>query len=102
MEDWRELLPTAYLLTGSDAGARDLLVRTLARGPRVEDLVRVHLRRRLARDTTIAGTSGDPWWLSAEDVATAGRSAAALDGLSRTERTAAVLRWHDGLPADRV
>jgi hypothetical protein len=102
VEDWRELLPTAYLLTGSDAGARDLLVRTLVRGPRVEDLVRVHLRRRLARDTTIAGTSGDPWWLSAEDVATAGRTAAALDGLSRTERTAAVLRWHDGLPADRV
>ena len=102
VEDWRELLPTAYLLTGSDAGARDLLVRALARGPRLDDLVRVHLRRRLARDTAIDGTSGNRWWLSAEDVATAGRTAAALDGLSRIDRTAAALRWHEGLAEDRV
>ncbi|WP_131801737.1 hypothetical protein [Klenkia soli] len=102
MDDWRELLPTAYLLAGSDTGARDLLARGLARGGGLEGLVRAHLRRRLARDTSIAGTSGDPWWLSTDDVATAGRTAAALDGLPRADRTAAVLRWHEGLHADRV
>lgn len=100
--DWRELLPTAYLLTGSDTGARDLLARGLSRGGGLDGLVRAHLRRRLARDTSIAGTSGDPWWLSADDVAAAGRTAAALDALPRADRTAAVLRWHEGLPADRV
>lgn len=102
MDDWRALLPTAYLLTGSDAGARDLLARGLARGGGLDGLVRAHLRRRFGRDASIAGTSGDPWWLSPADVARARATAAALDELDRPARTAAVLRWHERLPADEV
>ncbi|SCX39576.1 hypothetical protein SAMN03159343_0703 [Klenkia marina] len=102
MDDWRTLLPTAYLLTGSDAGARDLLARGLAGGGGLDGLVRAHLRRRFGRDASIAGTSGDPWWLSPADVATARATAAALDDLDRPARTATVLRWHERLPAVEV
>ncbi len=102
VERWRELLPAAYLLTGSDAGARDLLVRALARGPLLEDLVRVHLRRRFAREAVLTGTSGQPWWISPADAEAAAQLAAALQLLSRAERTAVVLRWHEDLPVERV
>lgn len=102
MDDWRALLPTAYLLTGTDAGARDLLARGLARGGGLDGLVRAHLRRRFGRGTAIAGTSGDPWWLSPADVDRARATATALDDLDRPARTATVLRWHEQLPADEV
>jgi hypothetical protein len=102
VDDWRALLPTAYLLTGSDAGARDLLARGGARGGGLDGLVRAHLRRRFGRGTSITGTSEDPWWLSPADLATARATAAALDDLDRPERTAVVLRWHERLPADEV
>ncbi|MEI4272549.1 hypothetical protein TEK04_12530 [Klenkia sp. LSe6-5] len=90
-------LPTAYLLTGGDAAARDLLVRGELRGGGLPGLVRAHLGRRLVREAVLAGTSGDPWWLSPADVAAARELARALDRLTRAERTAVVLRWFEGL-----
>lgn len=110
VEQWRALLPTAYLLTGSDGAARELLARGLARpGPGEDDrsravtgLVRAHLRRRVRGEGTVTGTSATPWWSSPADVESARATAAALDRLTPAERTAVVLRRHEGLPADRV
>ncbi|SDF59681.1 hypothetical protein [Klenkia brasiliensis] len=101
-EDWRELLPTAFLLAGSDAGARDLLARGLARGGGVDGLVRAHLRRRVGRDVVLSGTSGTPWWVSPADAAAAAELAAALDALTRAERAAVVLHWFEDRPAAEV
>jgi hypothetical protein len=100
--DWRELLPTAFLLAGSDAGARDLLARGLARGGGVDGLVSAHLRRRVGREVVISGSSGSPWWVSPADAAAAAELSAGLAGLSRAERAAVVLRWFEDRPADDV
>ncbi len=110
VEQWRALLPTAYLLTGSDAAARELLARGLARpGPGEDDrsrvvagLVRAHLRRRVRGEGTVTGTSSAPWWSFPADAEAARRLSAALDRLSRAERTVVVLARHEGLPPDRV
>lgn len=101
-EDWRDLLPAAFLLTGSDTGARDLLARGLARGGGVDGLVRAHLRRRVGREGVLSGTPGTPWWVSPADAAAAAELAAALAPLSRAERAAVVLRWFEDRPAADV
>ncbi|WP_091557455.1 hypothetical protein [Klenkia taihuensis] len=101
-DDWRELLPTAFLLAGSDAGARDLLARALARGGGVDALVRAHLRRRVGREVVLSGSPGTPWWVSPADAAAAAELSAGLAGLTRAERAAVVLRWFEDRPADEV
>jgi len=101
-DDWRGLLPTAFLLAGSDAGARDLLARGLARGGGVDGLVRAHLRRRVGREVVLSGASGTPWWVSPADAAAAAELAAALAALTRAERAAVVLRWFEDRPAAEV
>ncbi|QNG37390.1 hypothetical protein F1C76_13065 [Geodermatophilaceae bacterium NBWT11] len=104
-EQWRALLPTAHLLTGSDAEARDLLLRGLAavrdgddRDAALRGLVRAHLRRRLRGSGTLVGTPTPPFWVSPADAASAARLAAALDRLTPAQRAAVVLRFHEGVP----
>ena len=108
---WRELLPTAYLLTGDQATARQLVVRTLARRrPRVTDretalraLVRTHRSRwQLTGRASIEGDAAVPWWSSPESTVAAHELADGLDLLDRDDRTAVVLRWFEDLPADQV
>ena len=108
---WRELLPTAYLLTGDQAAARQLVVRTLAgrrrtapdRARAVDALVRTHRRRRPGRGAgRITGDHPAPWWAAPADLAAARELSAHLDELGRDERTAVVLRWHEDRPADEV
>lgn len=101
---WRALLPTAFLLTGSDAEARDLLLRGLAAadGPDRDDalrgLLRAHLKRQLRGSGAVVGTPAAPFWVSPADAASAARLAAALDRLTPAQRAAVVLRFHEGLP----
>ncbi|MPQ97396.1 hypothetical protein GB931_05540 [Modestobacter sp. I12A-02628] len=113
VDQWRSLLPTAHLLTGTDAAARDLLARGLAaarRVPGTDDhdravagLVRAHLSRWQARrDGSITGAATGAWWVSPDDAEAARRTSAALDRLTAAERTAVVLHWYEGLPANRV
>ncbi|MCO7221485.1 hypothetical protein, partial [Klenkia sp. PcliD-1-E] len=99
---WRELLPTAFLLAGSDAGARDLLARGLVRGGGVDGVVRAHLRRRLGREVVLAGAAEPAWWVSPADAAAAAELSGALAGLTRAERAAVVLRWFEDRPAAEV
>ncbi|SDP32739.1 DNA-directed RNA polymerase specialized sigma subunit, sigma24 family [Klenkia soli] len=109
---WRDLLPTAYLLTGDQATARGLVVRTLARTRRADPgdrdaalaaLVATHRSRwRTTGRTTIQGDTPTPWWAAPEDVAAAHRLADELAALDRDERTAVVLRWSEDWPPDRV
>jgi hypothetical protein len=108
---WRELLPTAYLLTGDQATARQLVVRTLARRrPLVTDretalraLVRTHRSRwQLTGRADIEGDAAVPWWSSPESTVAAHELADGLDLLDRDDRTAVVLRWFEDLPADQV
>ena len=108
---WRELLPTAYLLTGDQAAARQLVVRTLARRrPPIADrrtaldaLVRAHRSRwRLTGRASIQGTPAVPWWSSPEAAAAAHQLADALDDLGRDDRTAVVLRWFEDLAPEQI
>jgi hypothetical protein len=114
---WRELLPTAYLLTGDRAAAEQLVVRTLARrrplrgttGPddahraAVDALVRTHRRRRLGAGAgRITGDEPTPWWADPAELTAAREVADRLDELGRDERTAVVLRWHAGWTPDAV
>ncbi len=116
-EQWRALLPTAYLLTGSDAAAGELLTRGLAAAGRLQGsgdrtsalagLVRAHLTRwRVRGDGSVRGASAGSapaaWWSPPAEAAAAAALAAALHRLDRCQRTAVVLRWHEGLPPDQV
>lgn len=120
---WRALFPTAYLLTGTDALAGDLVTRGLAAarpgwrslpadaGP-VElrtaalcGVVRAHLSRwrALVRgEGALTGTTVDAWWTSPADTEDARRLSAALDRLTPRQRTAVVLHCHEGLDVDGV
>ncbi|MCW2584135.1 MAG: hypothetical protein JWQ53_2925, partial [Klenkia sp.] len=101
---WRALLPTAYLLTGSDPEAHDLLLRGLAavrdgddRDAALRGLVRAHLRRRFRGSGAVVGTPAPPFWVSPADAASAAGLALALDRLTPAQRAAVVLRFHEGL-----
>lgn len=126
-QQWRALLPTAYLLTGSDGAAHELLSRGLVAARRSSDgdrdgdvnndgdsdsddrtralsgLVRAHLSRWTVRGHgTISGTSSTAWWSPPAEAEAAHRLATELDRLTPAERAAVVLRWYEGLPADQV
>ncbi|MPQ98882.1 hypothetical protein GB931_13315 [Modestobacter sp. I12A-02628] len=122
-EQRRPLLATAYLLTGADAPAADLVTRALVsarpvwrrlphdadagarRDAALTGLVRAHLGRwgRWSRGGgTVTGASAAPWWVAEADAEAAHRLLAALDRLEDRARTAVVLRHHEGLAAADV
>ncbi|WP_092806239.1 hypothetical protein [Klenkia marina] len=107
---WRELLPTAFLLTGDQVAAQHLVVRALSRGRPPTDhdtgvvaLVRVHRRRwSSACAGRITGELPAPWWAAPADLADARDLATRLDALDRDERTAVVLRGHEQWDPERT
>ncbi|MPQ97123.1 hypothetical protein GB931_04120 [Modestobacter sp. I12A-02628] len=122
-EQWRPLLATAYLLTGAEAPAADLVTRALDRArPAVHrlpadadesarhevalrGLVRAHLGRGrwpVRGDGLITGVAPDAWWVSPADAESARRTSAALDRLDRAQRLALVLRHHENLDPTQV
>ncbi|WP_131801790.1 hypothetical protein [Klenkia soli] len=108
-ERWRQVLPTAVLLTGDVGSAWRLVVAALA-GARpvppghdgaVVAVVRTFRRRRVGDGATLS--AGAPvWWLTEDDLAAAGRLADALAGLTRDERAAVVLRFAEDWPPARI
>jgi len=109
----RDLLPTALLLTGDGAAARQLVVATLARRrgrpaaaadhhDAVAALVRTHRRRWRTGEARLTAQLPAPWWAAPQDVAEGRALADALDALDRDERTAAVLRWFDDWRPEQV
>jgi len=106
---WRDLLPTAFLLTGDSGSARELVVRALAdrragtdHDALVDLVVRTHRRRRWAGEATLHGEPAAPWWASPADVAEARDLAGRLDLLDPSDRTAVVLRWYEDRSPDEV
>ncbi|SDG25282.1 hypothetical protein [Klenkia brasiliensis] len=106
---WRDLLPTAFLLAGDQASARELTTRTLAdRRARAEHdalvdlLVLRHRRRRWSGRASLRGETAGPWWASGADLADAADLADRLDALDPDARAAVVLRWYEDRSPARV
>ncbi len=95
------LLGTAFLLTGDERSAQERVDRALARLSPADDhpaAVRALLRTRPGR-VGLEEPGPEPWWVSPVELAAARATAAALAGLDPGDRTA-VVRAHEGLPAD--
>ncbi|MCO7221779.1 hypothetical protein, partial [Klenkia sp. PcliD-1-E] len=97
------LLGPAFLLTGDERVAEDRVDRALARLTPGEDhaaAVAALLRTRAPRGA-VTEPGPDPWWVGPAELGAARATAAVLAGLDDAARTALV-RQHEGLPADPV